>query len=231
VLPTDRAPARTGVLRFEAGRVQFEPAPGVWAAQRLADQVALQEVRAPVELFHDAAHAGDRLLLGALALALSGQDGEITVRVRDPESPRRLSFPGIDFYPVRPELRVVAQLVPHVPPRRIELDYDSGRVEPYLSPGTAVFTLGGVRHSVEPVVDGNGKRLFVLFSDPTNKDETYGAGRFLYAPLPEGDRVLLDWNQAFNPPCAFTPYAFCPLTPPQNRLSVRIEAGERRPRD
>jgi uncharacterized protein (DUF1684 family) len=82
---------------------------------------------------------------------------------------------------------------------------------------------------VDPVLDGDGARLYLVFWDPTGRDTTYGAGRFLYAPLPEGDRVLLDFNQAFSPPCAFTPYAACPLAPTQNRLAIRVEAGEKSP--
>ena len=231
LLPEDRAPARVGVLRLQSGVLRFEPAPSVQLQQRLAGESELRAVNAPTELFADAAHAGDRLLLGSLAFELATQNGEITVRVRDSESSRRVQFPGIDFYETRPDLRVVGRLLRHDPPRAFELDYDSGREETYLSPGIVVFTLAGIEHRVEPVIDGNGKRLFVLFADLTNRHETYGAGRFLYAPLPDGERVLLDWNQAFNPPCAYTPFAFCPLVPKQNRLQVHIEAGEKKPHD
>jgi uncharacterized protein (DUF1684 family) len=109
--------------------------------------------------------------------------------------------------------------------------YETGTLEPYWSPGAATFELDGVSYRLDPVRDGDRSRLYVVFSDLTNRNETYPSGRFLYAPLPEGDLVTLDFNQAFNPPCAFTPYALCPLTPPQNRLAVRIEAGEKRPKE
>lgn len=230
LLPEDRAPARVGVLRLQGDAVSFEPAPGVRVQQRRAGQSELRELSGALALPAGAEHKGDRLVIGPLALELAHGGGEVTVRVRDPHNPALVGFRGIDCYPTNSRYRVVARLVPHHPPRHVDLAYDSGRVEPQLSPGIAVFSLDGVEHSVEPVIDGNGTRLFVLFSDLTNRDETYGAGRFLYAPLPDGERVLLDWNLAFNPPCAFTPYAFCPLTPPQNRLPVRIEAGEKRPR-
>ena len=229
LLPADRAPERVGVLRLLDGAVSFEPAAGARVQLRRIGQSEPAEVTGSVALPADAERRGDRLLIGRLALELAHGGGEVTVRVRDPENPRLVGFGGIDTYPISLRHRVVARLVPHHPPRPVELAYDSGRVEPQLSPGIAVFTLDGVEHSVEPVLDGNGMRLFVLFSDLTNRDQTYGAGRFLYAPLPDGERVLLDFNQAFNPPCAHTPYAFCPLTPPQNRLAVRIEAGEKRP--
>jgi uncharacterized protein (DUF1684 family) len=92
-----------------------------------------------------------------------------------------------------------------------------------------VFERDGVEHRLDPVLESDGQRLFVLFADPSNRDQSYGAGRFLYASLPENDHVILDFNRAFSPPCAFTPYAVCPLPPPQNRLSLRVEAGEKRP--
>jgi uncharacterized protein (DUF1684 family) len=92
------------------------------------------------------------------------------------------------------------------------------------------FEIDGHTHRVMPLVERESDRLYLLFTDPTNRDETYGGGRFLYSPMPEGGVVTLDFNQAFNPPCALTPYATCPLPPAENHLSVRIEAGEKRPR-
>ena len=82
---------------------------------------------------------------------------------------------------------------------------------------------------VELVFEEDRRRLWLLFGDTTNKAETYAAGRFLYAPLPEQGHVILDFNRAFNPPCAFTPFASCPLPPPANRLPFAVTAGERRP--
>jgi uncharacterized protein (DUF1684 family) len=98
-----------------------------------------------------------------------------------------------------------------------------------MAAGAAVFERSGVTCRLVPVFENDRKRLFVLFADRTNRDDTYGAGRFLYAPSPEAGRILLDFNKAFNPPCAFTPYAVCPLPPPENRLVLRVEAGEKRP--
>jgi uncharacterized protein (DUF1684 family) len=121
---------------------------------------------------------------------------------------------------------VVARLEPHEPPQTLELGYESGSSERYESPGDAVFELDGAVHRVTPVYINNRSRLYLVFRDATAGDTSYGAGRFLYAPLPEAGRVLLDFNEAFSPPCAFTPYAACPLAPLQNRLAVRIEAGE-----
>jgi uncharacterized protein (DUF1684 family) len=104
---------------------------------------------------------------------------------------------------------------------------EGGASERYESPGDAVFEIDGTSHRVTPVFLKDRTRLYLVFRDETAGDTSYGAGRFLYAPLPEGGHVLLDFNQAFSPPCAFTPYAACPLAPLQNRLPARIEAGEK----
>lgn len=89
-----------------------------------------------------------------------------------------------------------------------------------------IFSVAGQECHLEPVSEG-GESLFFIFGDKTNGKETYAAGRFLYTDLPKDGRVVLDFNKAVNPPCAFTPYATCPLPPASNRLAVRIEAGEK----
>jgi uncharacterized protein (DUF1684 family) len=94
-----------------------------------------------------------------------------------------------------------------------------------------VFEHEGRELRLEPIIDRSKPRLYVLFADETNRTETYGAGRYLYAPLPEAGRTVLDFNQAFNPPCAFNAWVSCPLVSSVNRLRVRVEAGEKRPRD
>jgi uncharacterized protein (DUF1684 family) len=130
---------------------------------------------------------------------------------------------------VDPSWRVVGRLERYPAERQVVLEDGDGRPQNYTAPGLVVFERAGSTYRLEPVFESDRKRLFVLFSDETNAHETYGAGRFLYAPLPESDWVLLDFNKAFNPPCAFTPYAVCPLPAPENRLRVRVEAGEKLP--
>jgi uncharacterized protein (DUF1684 family) len=230
VLPADRAPGRAGAFERRGPSVRFTPAPGVsmnllrgTAVEALAPGVAI-----PVRTDRDG--PADRLAIGNVTLEVTDQPAGLFVRVRDPDGPGRRSFAGIEHYPIDPKWRVVATLERHEPPREIELAYESGSVERFRAPGTAAFAIDGVTYRVDPVFDGDRPRLYLVFRDETARDTTYGAGRFLYAPLPEGDRVLLDFNQAFSPPCAFTPYAACPLAPPQNRLALRVEAGEKRPR-
>ncbi len=96
-------------------------------------------------------------------------------------------------------------------------------------PGKAVFTRDGKTYELQPVIEVPGdKELFVIFADRTSGKETYGAARFLYAEMPKDGKIVLDFNKAYNPPCAFTPYATCPLAPPENRLDLAVTAGEKK---
>jgi uncharacterized protein (DUF1684 family) len=226
-LPADKAPADVGSFRREGATVTFTPTAGVALTLqgRAGPQALTPGVAVGVATDRDG--PADRLELGALTMEVVERPDGIFVRVRDPETPNRRDFAGIDHFPIDPKWRVVAKLERYEPPRPIDLGYETGSVERYFSPGAAAFEVDGVSCRVDPVFDGDRGRLYLVFWDPTARDSTYGAGRFLYAPLPDGDRVLLDFNQAFSPPCAFTPYAACPLAPAQNRLPIRVEAGEK----
>jgi len=209
--------------------VQFPPAAGTAMLLHTSSGARPLAPGVAVTLKSDREGSPDKVRLGSLTMEVMERSGGVFVRARDPETPTRRDFPGIAHFPVDPKWRVVAHLDRYEPPKAIDLAYESGDAERYSSPGAAVFQVNGVTYRVDPVLDGNGKRLYLVFWDETARDTTYGAGRFLYAPLPVGDRVLLDFNQAFSPPCAFTPYALCPLAPPQNRLALRVEAGEKSP--
>lgn len=166
---------------------------------------------------------------GTLRFEVLRRGRETYLRVKDKGSARLRGFAGIEYFPIDPTLRVVARLEPYTPHKPVELDYEEGLQEAYESPGRAVFEVNGVPVSLDPVLDHGSPRLYVLLRDETSKDSTYGAGRFLYAPLPSDGKVVLDFNQAFNPPCAFNEHVSCPIVPRQNRLAVRIEAGEKKP--
>jgi uncharacterized protein (DUF1684 family) len=229
LLPVEKAPALAGHFERAGAVVRFTPAAGVaMSLQRRPGSQPLEalEPGVPVAVRTDRDGEPDKLALGLLTLEVTEQPAGSFVRVRDPESPTRRDFPGLEYFPITSRWRVVARLEPHEPPQTLELGYESGSSERYESPGDAVFELDGAVHRVTPVYINNRSRLYLVFRDATAGDTSYGAGRFLYAPLPEAGRVLLDFNEAFSPPCAFTPYAACPLAPLQNRLAVRIEAGE-----
>ncbi|MET0594819.1 MAG: DUF1684 domain-containing protein, partial [Polyangiaceae bacterium] len=164
-------------------------------------------------------------------LQLLQRGAECARRVRDAKSEARRTFAGIPAYPIDPAFRIVARLEPFATPKELSLEDGDGRLQTYRAPGVAHFEKDGQSVTLLPFFEGGADKLFVLFSDLTSRDETYGAGRFLYAPPPEDGRVLLDFNKAFNPPCAFTPYAVCPIPPSENKLPIRIEAGEKRPHE
>ena len=154
------------------------------------------------------------------------RDSGWAVRVRDPGSVERRDFRGISRFPVDPEWRVEGHFHPHVPPRPMEVVTWAGP-EPRLSPGAFVFTFHGGEHRLDVLHELAPPRLYVLFGDPTNGRSTYGAGRYLYAPMPAaGGQVFVDFNRACTPPCAFSPYVVCPLPPPENRLPFPVTAGE-----
>jgi len=222
VLPRERSPAHLGTLTVAAGNVQLDVDPAAVVHAR-GERVTSLVLRSESD------EAPDEVRIGSLTLSLLRRGSDVALRIRDAESAARLSFPGIPTYPVDPAWRIVARLEPFASPREILVADGDGRSQSYLSSGLARFEKDGISSALLPLVEEREKRLFVLFSDATSKDETYGAGRFLYAPAPQDGQVLLDFNKAFNPPCAFTPYAVCPLPPAENRLLQRVNAGEKRP--
>ena len=167
----------------------------------------------------------DRISVERLALQIIRRGSRVGVRVRDPEGAARAAFAGRRWYAARPEYRIVARFVPYDPPRPIAITSILGDTEDQLSPGAAIFQLDGQELRLDAVASAD-DTLFFNFRDRTAGESTYGAGRFLYAALPHDGTLVLDFNKAVNPPCAFTSYATCPLPPPQNRLPVAISVGE-----
>ena len=152
------------------------------------------------------------------------------IRLRDLESEALTHFTDVDTYPIEPKWRVKARIDPSTIGKTVEVTDVLGHVTPKKSPGTLVFKINSHTYRLDAVEEG--EELFILFADATSGKETYGAGRFLYANKPDakGD-VYLDFNKATNPPCAFTPFATCPLPPKQNRLPIAILAGEKNYRE
>ena len=151
------------------------------------------------------------------------------VRVKDSHSPALLAFHGIESYPIDLSWRFDARFEAYPAGKTIAVPNILGSIEQEKSPGAVVFEVGGTPYRIDAVTESGTDDLFLIFGDQTNGVETYGGGRFLYAAPPdESGRVVLDFNKAYNPPCVFTPYATCPLPPRQNRLGIRVEAGEKK---
>jgi uncharacterized protein (DUF1684 family) len=164
---------------------------------------------------------------GAFAWTIIKRDDRFAMRVRDYNHPAIASFPPIENYPVDPRYRVMATLNKFDRPKILNVDtVIEGLGWQPQSPGSVVFELGGETYELEAYDSGD--QLFFVFGDQTSGRETYPAGRFLYADFPaDGETTVLDFNRAYNPPCAFNDFATCPVASPQNRLATRIEAGEK----
>jgi hypothetical protein len=165
---------------------------------------------------------------GSLRWNVIKRDDKLGIRLRDLESETLKTFAGIARYPLNPEYRVEATFEKSPDSTRtIAITNIVGQTSPQASPGTLVFRMQGAEHRLD-VLKGSEKEFFIIFADATSGKETYGGGRFLYVGKPVGnEKVIVDFNKAYNPPCVFTPYATCPLPPKQNELSIEIKAGEK----
>jgi len=168
------------------------------------------------------------LELRTIQFHLIRRGDRLGVRSKDSESPVRTEFRGIEHYPASWEWRVEGRFEPYEPPKHVPVPTVLGTVDDELSPGAVVFEAEGRTLRLDVLEGADEHEVFVIFGDTTNGTETYGGGRFLYADLEPGGRLVLDFNKAYNPPCAFTPYATCPLPPKQNRLPLAIRAGEKK---
>jgi uncharacterized protein len=218
VLPEGSAPPRAGVFELHDGKTILRVAGGAEVTLDGKPVTALVmktgEKQKP-----------DVIRLGALLLSLIHRGERFGIRVKDSNARQRREFKGLRWFPAKEGFRITAKFVAYQEPRNIEIANVLGEVNKMPSPGYALFNLGGKEHRLDPILEGDDK-LFFIFADPTNNKATYGAGRFLYADLAQDGKVTLDFNQAINPPCAFTPFATCPLPPRQNRLKIAIKAGE-----
>jgi len=217
-----RTPARLGTIRLARGSASFTAAPGV----------SVTHGGKPVRTIALASDAdGDPTILrhGTVSFYAIRRGDRLGIRVKDSAAPARREFQGIDGYAIDPKWRVAARFEPYNPKKSIPIPNILGNVTQEPSPGAVVFSIGGREYRLDAVEEEGEEDLFLIFGDRTNGTATYGAGRFLYAPRPGPDgKTFVDFNKAYNPPCAFTAYATCPLPPPQNRLPVAVTAGEKR---
>jgi uncharacterized protein len=217
VLPRGSAPGRIGSFFLQGGKVRFAAAQGVPVT---SSGKAVESM----DLRSDAPGPADIISVKGLSMFVIKRGARFGIRMRDVNSSFRREFTGLHWFPVSETWRIQARFVPYRPAKMIPVLDIIGNTERQPCPGYAAFQIDGHEYRLEPVAEGD--RLFFIFRDLTAGRETYPSGRFLYSDTPRDGRVILDFNKSYNPPCAFTPYATCPLPPPQNRLAVRIPAGE-----
>jgi hypothetical protein len=221
-VPLPQGSPGIGTIHFSAGTARFTPATGVDV--RINGRPARTQVLRPQPGNYDV------VTTGTVTMFVIRRGDRYGVRVRDANSAQRREFAGLRWYPIREDYRVTARFIPHPKPTAMMIANVLGAVEPWPTPGTVVFTLDGREVTLHPVLDGpDATELFFIFRDGTTGSETYPGGRFLYAAMPANGVVVLDFNKAESPPCAFTAFATCPLPPKENSLPVRIEAGELNP--
>ena len=220
ILPEGKAPAVAGTLTLEGQTVRLNVQPGV------ALTANGKPVTPGMELNVDASGKPTILELGSLSFYVIKRGDRLGVRIKDKTSPMLAHFKGIDEYPIRPEWRVVARFEPYKD-KKIPIANIIGQVSDEDAPGAVVFDWQGKTYRLDALGDTE-QGLFFVFGDQTNGKETYGAGRFLDTDPPKDGKVVVDFNTAYNPPCAFTAFATCPLPPAQNKMAVRVEAGEKK---
>lgn len=225
VLPGVGIPPVAGLLDLADGVVTLRTSPESGA---LVNDAPAADQR----LASDRSGRPDVVRIGSLRFTVIERSGRLGVRVKDAGNPARTSFQGIGHFPVDLAYRVGAVFEPYPTPREVEVATAHGPAQRLLAGGVVRFRLGDRDCALEPFVSSpRDREFFFVFRDATAGEETYGAGRFLDAegPAPGSSALVLDFNRAYNPPCAFTPYATCPLPPPGNVLALRIEAGEKAP--
>ena len=215
-----------------------EPADAHIGSLEVTDAGVIMQPREGAAVYRDGEPAGRTLIAddtteapvmithGSLAWTVIKRDGRYALRLRDFEHPVLATFPPLQYFPIDPAWRLEATLERYAEPQRVAANtVIEGLGWNPESPGVAVFHKDGETYRLEAYASG--ERLFFVFGDRTNGRETYPAGRFLYtAPPGEDGRIVLDFNRAYSPPCAFNDFSTCPVASPRNRLPIRVTAGE-----
>jgi len=221
VLSPEKIGTQTGAFVLKNGIVQFEtpPTSGFTVEGKPVTHLVLKS---------DEEGSPTVLQLGSLTLQIIKRGEKLGVRVKDKQNSDRVNFQGTQFYPTDLKWRVDAQFVPYNPPKAVSITNVLGMESGETSPGAVVFEVEGKTYRLDAITEKGETKYFMIIADKTSGKETYPAGRYLYVDPPDASgRIVIDFNKAYSPPCAFTKFATCPLPPRQNRLPFAIEAGEK----
>ena len=214
------APPLLGRFVLDGTAVRFEPGPGA------AVELAGAQVASPVVLKDDSAPNADELKTGTVTIAVHVSGERRSLRVWDPGGPLAQGFKGFTWFPIQTGYRVTGRFIPDPEPRSLQVINTFGDLDTFTTQGVVEFALNGQTLRLRPFTT-RPKRFYFVFKDASSGNETYAAARFLYADLKDDGTTVLDFNQAYNPPCAFNPFTTCPIPLPENRLPVKVLAGER----
>lgn len=213
-------PEQWGVLTFERPLAWFEPADGAGVF------VGEERLQSRLELVVAGDEPATRVGAGTGWFEIAQRGERLVLRARDSEAATRREFLGLEYFDFDPAWRIEARWEAHSEDSTIPVADVLGELREQSNPGRAVFSIDGRDYALEALAAED--QLFFIFADRTSGRGTYGLGRFLYSDLPVDGHVVLDFNRAYNPPCAFNAYTTCPLPPPENRLDLHVEAGELR---
>ena len=219
VLPKS-APATVGRFVLAGKNVRFEPQPGA------AVTMKGQRITAGVALKSDIADDPDELAIGDITLWVHLSGDRPTIRMRDPNGETARSFRGFEWFPIQDQYRVTGRFIKDSGPHEVKAPNQLGDEDTMQTEGVVEFSIAGATVRLRPMTT-RPKRFWFIFRDGTSGKETYETARFLYSDLRDDGTTVLDFNEAYNPPCAFNPYTTCPIPLPENRLKVRIPAGEK----
>jgi uncharacterized protein (DUF1684 family) len=221
VLPKDKVSAYMGTFVVKDGVVRFE------TKEELGFTAEGKNVT-HFELKSDADGTPTVLHLGSLSFQIIKRGDKLGLRVKDKDNPDRLNFQNTQFYPADLKWRIDAHFEAYNPPKPVPITNVLGMESGETSPGAVVFEVDGHTYRLDAITEKGEPKFFMIIADKTSGKETYPAGRYLYVDPPDAaGRMIIDFNKAYSPPCAFTKFATCPLPPRQNRLPFPIEAGEK----
>ena len=207
------------------GEIDFHDGKAILKIQPHVDASVDGKPLTTVELRLDQPGPATKVTAGSQTFYLIKREDRFGIRLKDSNSAERRNFDGEHWFPADQSYRVTGTFEPFGEVQEVEIPNVLGGTFKMKSPGTVKFKLLGKDLTLQPVIEDE-KTLFFIFKDATSNNETYGAGRFLYTDNPINGQVILDFNKAENPPCAFTTFATCPVPPPQNHLAAEIKAGE-----
>ena len=213
-------PERLGTFTVAADEVTFDPERG--AAITINGKTAAATV-----LRDDGAEEPDVIEANGATVVVHHSGTRVSLRVRDPNGPRARSFEGFDWFPISRDYRALGRFIPDAMPRSLPVVNTFGDVDNYRTEGVVEFQLNGETLRLRPFTTDSG-RFYYVFNDASSGDETYEAARFLYSDSRRDGTTILDFNMAYNPPCAFNPFTTCPIPLPENRLPIEVLAGEKK---
>jgi uncharacterized protein (DUF1684 family) len=220
VVLTSSLPERLGTFTVASAEVTFAPAPGtpITINGEAAKATALRD---------DGAEEPDVIEANGATVVVHRSGTRVSLRVRDPNGERARSFQGFDWFPISSDYRVHGRFIPDATPKNLPVVNTFGDVDTYQTEGVVEFALNGETLRLRPFTTEPG-RFYFVFNDASSGTETYEAARFLYSDLAKDGTTVLDFNEAYNPPCSFNPFTTCPIPLPENQLPIKVLAGEKK---